>query len=275
MVHPQPVPSNWSRTFNVWIQDIQVQFQPRVVCRGLKRGLLGHVRPTVRSTASLVALLFSLHCVRPGFRLELPAFIRGEAYAASPVEEAPRPAERGHASWYGSEADGFAWLPTASGEPCNPEALTCAHRTLPFGTLVEVENLDNGRVAILRVNDRGPFLAGRVIDVTARGARALGFLLAGTARVAVRTAESLLRPRPLAVRLEAMAAGPVMDLDTLDRDALRASAAPQGWNPAAGFGWPSLKAAHPGGRDLPQTPGAWLQQKERAYVRESHVPREA
>ena len=64
---------------------------------------------------------------------------------------------------------------TASGERVSPGALTAAHRTLPFGTLVRVTNERNGRSVVVRINDRGPFVRGRVIDLTPAGARALGF----------------------------------------------------------------------------------------------------
>lgn len=65
--------------------------------------------------------------------------------------------------------------PTASGERSRPAVLTAAHKTLPFGTLVEVTNQKNGRSIVVRINDRGPFIAGRVIDLTPAGARALKF----------------------------------------------------------------------------------------------------
>lgn len=64
---------------------------------------------------------------------------------------------------------------TASGERADPENLTAAHRSLPFGTMVRVTNTRNGRSVVVRINDRGPFTRGRVIDVTPAAARALGF----------------------------------------------------------------------------------------------------
>jgi peptidoglycan lytic transglycosylase len=72
---------------------------------------------------------------------------------------------------------------TASGERVSPRALTAAHRTLPFGTLVRVTNKRNGRSVVVRINDRGPFVRGRVIDMTPAGARALGF--SGLAQVSL------------------------------------------------------------------------------------------
>jgi rare lipoprotein A len=85
----------------------------------------------------------------------------------------------GKASWY--ELRGR----TASGVPADPEALTAAHRTLPFGTRVVVENLANGRKTRLTIVDRGPFVRGRVIDVSRRAARELAFLRRGVTRVRV------------------------------------------------------------------------------------------
>jgi rare lipoprotein A len=70
---------------------------------------------------------------------------------------------------------------TANGERVTSNALTAAHRTLPFGTMVRVTNLGNGRSVLVRVNDRGPFVRGRIIDLTSIGARTLAF--SGTARV--------------------------------------------------------------------------------------------
>jgi len=64
---------------------------------------------------------------------------------------------------------------TASGEDLRPEGLTAAHRSLPFGTLVQVDNRENGRSAVVRITDRGPFISGRIIDVSQAAARELGF----------------------------------------------------------------------------------------------------
>jgi rare lipoprotein A len=86
-------------------------------------------------------------------------------------------AQTGRASWYALTSK------TASGERCDPGALTAAHRTLPFGTKVRVENLKNGRSVVVRINDRGPFVGGRIIDLTKAAAAKLGFLKAGTAPV--------------------------------------------------------------------------------------------
>jgi rare lipoprotein A len=87
--------------------------------------------------------------------------------------------ECGKASWYA------LYSKTASGEYANPGKMTAAHRTLPFGTKVKVTNLNNGRSVIVRINDRGPFIRGRTIDVTKAAARKLGFHNQGVTKVKV------------------------------------------------------------------------------------------
>ena len=88
----------------------------------------------------------------------------------------------GHASWYALHSR------TASGEMMNPSDMTAAHRSLPFGTRVLVENLSNGHSVVVRINDRGPFVQGRIIDVSQAAASSLGMLGSGTARVRVSSA---------------------------------------------------------------------------------------
>ena len=80
----------------------------------------------------------------------------------------------GMASYYGSKRDGYAGKRTASGERVSSGALTAAHRSLPFGTMVRVTNTRNGKSVVVRINDRGPFVRGRVIDLTPAGAHAIG-----------------------------------------------------------------------------------------------------
>ena len=88
--------------------------------------------------------------------------------------------EEGEASWYGP---GLYGRKTASGEVLRPGTLTAAHRTLPFGTCLRVTNLENGRAVEVRVNDRGPYAASRIIDVSETAARALGMRGQGVTRV--------------------------------------------------------------------------------------------
>jgi rare lipoprotein A (peptidoglycan hydrolase) len=84
------------------------------------------------------------------------------------------------ASWYGP---GFYGNRTASGEVLRPGTLTAAHRSLPFGTQVRVTNLNNGRSTVVRINDRGPFVDGRTIDLSQGAAAAIGMISSGTAPV--------------------------------------------------------------------------------------------
>ena len=90
--------------------------------------------------------------------------------------------EVGQASYYAAPYHGRA---TASGERFDTHKLTAAHRTLPFGTRVRVTNLRNGKSVVVTITDRGPFKKGRVIDVSEKAARELGFVRAGTAHVRV------------------------------------------------------------------------------------------
>lgn len=103
----------------------------------------------------------------------------------------PRPAEeykvgyrqKGIASWYGEP---FHGRPTASGEIFDMYAMTAAHRLLPLGSHIKVKNLANGRTITLKVNDRGPFVRGRILDVSYEAARALLMIQSGTAPVELR-----------------------------------------------------------------------------------------
>jgi rare lipoprotein A len=95
------------------------------------------------------------------------------------VEQATHIAD-GHASYYGSELAGNR---TASGERFNPRALTAAHRTLPLGTKVRVTNQANGKSVIVRINDRGPFVKSRLIDVSYAAAQQISMIRSGHARV--------------------------------------------------------------------------------------------
>jgi rare lipoprotein A len=90
-------------------------------------------------------------------------------------------AEVGLASWYGEESQGV----TASGELYDMMKLTAAHRTLPLGSKIKVTNLKNNRSLVLRVNDRGPNVIGRLLDVSKEAAERLGFIHAGKARVKI------------------------------------------------------------------------------------------
>jgi rare lipoprotein A len=102
----------------------------------------------------------------------------------------PGTTQVGLASYY---SDSLAGETTANGERYDPAALTAAHRTLPFGTRVAVRRLDNDRSVVVRINDRGPFVDGRIIDLSRAAARALEMIRAGVARVEL---EVLSVPQP-------------------------------------------------------------------------------
>lgn len=115
-----------------------------------------------------------------------PPYKIGKPYQVNGVWYYPKAdykySETGIASWYGP---GFHGKRTANGEVYDENGLTAAHKTLPMPAMVRVTNLENGRSIQVRINDRGPFEAGRIIDMTRRGAQLLGFIQQGTARVRV------------------------------------------------------------------------------------------
>lgn len=115
----------------------------------------------------------------PYYKVGQPYQIEGTWYYP---REQPDYDETGVASWYGHEFHGLA---TANGEVFDRNALTAAHRTLPMPVNVRVTNLENGKSLILRVNDRGPYARGRIIDVSEEAAKLLGFYGKGTAKVRV------------------------------------------------------------------------------------------
>lgn len=121
---------------------------------------------------------------RPAYKVGEPYQIDGVWY--TPKEDATYDAT-GIASWYGVPFDGRL---TANGETYDMNSLTAAHKTLPMPTTVRVTNLENGRSLVLRVNDRGPFVNGRIIDVSRRAGQLLGFSRQGTAKVRVTAVQS-------------------------------------------------------------------------------------
>ena len=100
--------------------------------------------------------------------------------ATSAIRPNSKPYQVGTASWYGEDFEG---KPTASGEPFNMYDLTAAHPSLPLGTLVKVTNLRNRRAVVVRINDRGPIVPGRIIDVSYSAAKVLKFQGQGVQRV--------------------------------------------------------------------------------------------
>ena len=90
--------------------------------------------------------------------------------------------EEGYASYY---SDKFNGKQTSNGEVFNNSKYTAAHKKLPFGTMVRVTNLNNGKSVVVRINDRGPFVAGRIIDLSKAAATTLGMINAGTVKVSI------------------------------------------------------------------------------------------
>ena len=137
-----------------------------------------------------MAVLLLLVCGVSGCVVTRPqAPVASPARDARPMtERSPVPSrsqagnrpEIGLASWYGEPHHG---QPTASGEIFDMARLTAAHRTLPLGTRLRVKNLENGRTVRVRVNDRGPYIAGRVLDLSRGAARALGMVERGVVPV--------------------------------------------------------------------------------------------
>ena len=108
------------------------------------------------------------------------------ACASGPKRAKPGLTQKGLASWYGAD---FHGRPTASGETYDMHRISAAHRTLPLGTTVKVKNLDNGRTLQVPITDRGPFVGGRILDLSRAAAEALGMLEAGLARVRITVLE--------------------------------------------------------------------------------------
>ena len=140
-----------------------------------------YVRPSSLTLVALVGVvLFGCAQVErvPDAGPAVPAPTPAPAPSATPSQAKPAPPPAGSASqlrglvsFYGND---FAGKKTASGDTFDPAALTMAHRTLPFGTRVRVTNLENKQVVEVVVNDRGPFVAGRIADLSAGAARSIG-----------------------------------------------------------------------------------------------------
>jgi len=116
---------------------------------------------------------------KPSSTLAITAALLGCALGASSASaQDPKPLQSGAASWYGS---GFHGKRTANGERFNTHALTAAHKTLPFGTKLRVTNERTGKSVVVRINDRGPYAHGRVLDLSKAAAQAVG--ISGVGRV--------------------------------------------------------------------------------------------
>jgi rare lipoprotein A len=117
----------------------------------------------------------------------ITAACSGSDPATTPSGEVRLPDDRGTASYY---ADKFVGRQTASGEVYDPEAMTAAHRSLPFGTKVRVTRVETGASVVVRINDRGPFQRGRIIDLSKCAARQLDMIQAGVVEVRLELVEA-------------------------------------------------------------------------------------
>lgn len=145
---------------------------------------MGEVKTSSRflGVAAVASLLYAGSMIPGAGPRTTPADpgVLGARPAAAATLKAP--AKTGEASWYGQR---FHGRPTASGERFNMHALTAAHRKLPLGSKVRVTNLENDRSVVVKVNDRGPYAKGRIIDVSYGAAKRLGMVDSGTARVEI------------------------------------------------------------------------------------------
>ena len=169
-----------------------------------------------RSLAALVGVLFSVGC------------------ASTSALETPRrgTTQEGLASWYGAQFNGRA---TASGEVYDMNRISAAHKQLPFGTVVEVENRDNGRKLRVPINDRGPFIKGRIIDLSLGAARQLDMFGAGLARVRIRVVQMAPEGRNLPISYPANGRPPKNSRAKAARKAASKASSPARRNERSGF----------------------------------------
>ena len=146
--------------------------------------------PLVREDIESIDGLSPKEAIAQGRVKASPYVVRGRRYVPMTVAQAQNYRETGVASWYGMETyrqrGGHM---TANGEAFNPNGLSAAHKHLSLPTFVRVTNLSNRRNIVVRVNDRGPFVDGRIIDLSAGAAKKLGFYKKGKARVRVETVQ--------------------------------------------------------------------------------------
>ena len=138
------------------------------------------MRRSIAHGLAAVLLVVSLGAAQGPNSSESRSNVPQKSRVTAVKKEHPKPYQVGTASWYG---DYFQGKPTASGEPYDMYDLTAAHPSLPLGTLVRVTNLRNGRAVVVRVNDRGPVVPGRIMDVSYNTARVLQFKAQGVQRV--------------------------------------------------------------------------------------------
>ncbi len=146
--------------------------------------------PLTREEIESIDDLPPKEAIRQGRVKKSPYVVKGKRYVPMSMEKAAEYRQKGIASWYGYETyHQKGGHMTANGEAFDPKGLNAAHKYLPLPTYVRVTNLENHRNIIVRVNDRGPFVEGRIIDLSAGAAKKLGFYKNGTAKVLVEAIE--------------------------------------------------------------------------------------
>jgi len=144
--------------------------------------------PLIREDLESIDDLSPKEAIQQGRVKTSPYVVRGKRYVPMSVEKAKNYRQKGIASWYGYETyHQKGGHMTANGEAFDPNGLNAAHKHLPLPTFVRVTNLENNRQIVVRVNDRGPFVTDRIIDLSAGAAKKLGFYNKGTAKVMVET----------------------------------------------------------------------------------------
>lgn len=142
--------------------------------------------PLTRDELETIDGLSPKEAIKQGRVKMSPYVVNGKRYVPMSLKEAVNYEEKGIASWYGNETrrqkGGHM---TANGEAFDPDGLNAAHKYLPLPSYVRVTNLENGKSIIIRVNDRGPFVDNRIIDLSAGAAKKLGYFKKGIARVKV------------------------------------------------------------------------------------------
>jgi len=158
----------------VYIRSVAIVLSAIVITGCSTRGLKNH-GSTHTETASVTHAKQDGRYVHPTMR---PYTVFGKRYYPTKVRVGEK--FSGISSWYGPDFDGKA---TSSGEIYDMHALTAAHKTLPMGTIVKVTNLENNRDVVVRINDRGPFVGTRIIDLSNKAAHEIDMVKKGTARV--------------------------------------------------------------------------------------------
>ena len=186
-----------SSMFPSWRRGVPREFVPggRIGVLGANStgGLSLVCRVSLALIASVLLLIETTACHRKRAAIQLPT--APPASATLPDDE-----RVGIASWYG---DPYHGRRTSNGEVYNKYALTAAHRTLPFDTVVKVNNLENGKSVKVRINDRGPFVKDRIIDLSLAAAQAINMVGPGSARVRLDVLDTVSNPYPLTIQVGA------------------------------------------------------------------------